>query len=121
MRGIIGRGYTNVTTYWIGVAACASARPPALHQRLAPPRPAHRLRRARRLGQDDAAEAVQNVAEIRRLRRRHDQMEFIGADQTDYQEPEGGSRAQPGGILAPARRRLPSPRRADDSARVVGR
>ena len=85
------------------------------------PRPAGRLRGAGRLGQDDAAQAVQDVAEVGRLRRRHDEVEFVGSDQADHQEPQGRARAEPRGVLAAARRRFPPPRRAGDPAGAVGR
>src|SRR5262245_12933407 len=42
------------------------------------------LRRARRLGKNHPAKVVQDLAQGRGLRGRHDQMELVGADSADY-------------------------------------
>ena len=97
------------------------ARPRSLRRHVPTPRSARRLRGPGRLGQDDAAQAVQDLAESRGLRRRHDEVELVGSDQADHQEPQGGARAQPGGVLAAPRGRFPASRRAEDSAGALER
>ena len=44
-----------------------------------------RVRGSRRLGQDHAAQTVQDVAEVGRLRRRHDEVELVRSHQADHQ------------------------------------
>src|SRR5580765_8949943 len=56
--------------------ACARA----LHQFGGTARTTDRLRGARRLRQDDAAKALQEVAAVRRLRSGDDEVEFVGTD-----------------------------------------
>src|SRR6266542_3542292 len=83
-----GPRHTDVTTGYTDSESCAAARARALHRSVGAPRAARRVRRARRLGKNHAAKAVQDLAEIRRLRRRHDEVELVRPDQTAYQEPE---------------------------------
>ena len=86
----------------------------------APAGSAGRLRGPRRVRQDHAAKAVQDLGEIRGLRRRDDEVELLGSDQAADQEPQIDPGPQPGRVLGAARSRFPASRRAADPAGALG-